>query len=68
MGIPYYLYQEGVAPCSKEPLKVSIDGWVCGEIRKVDGGFQYFQNGGKPWGEVLPTVGEVQAMLRATNA
>ena len=58
-----YLYQEGVKACSKGPLKVRIDGRICGEIRRVAGGFQYRPKGCKAGGEVLPTVEEVQQSL-----
>lgn len=58
-----YLYQEGVEPCSKEPLKVSIDGRICGEIRKVADGYQYFPKGQKLGGEVLSSVKAVQRSL-----
>lgn len=40
-----FLYQEGVKPCSKEPLKVRLDGRIVGEIRKVDSGYQYWPKG-----------------------
>lgn len=59
-----YLYQEGVEACSKEPLKVRLDGRICGEIRKVEGGFQYFPKGEKVGGEVFATVTAVQRSLR----
>jgi len=58
-----YLYQEGVPPCSKEPLKVRLDGRHIGEIRKVAGGYQYFPKGKNYGGDILPTVGDVQQSL-----
>jgi hypothetical protein len=58
-----YLYQEGVEPCEKEPLKVSIDGRICGSIKKVTDGYQYFPKGSKSGGEILSTVGAVQRSL-----
>lgn len=58
-----YLYQEGVAPCSSEPLLVRINGQICGEIRKVGDGFQYFPKGQKTGGRVFPTVEHVQFSL-----
>jgi hypothetical protein len=58
-----YLYQEGVPACSKEPLKVRLDGRVCGEIRKVTGGFQYFPAGQKAGGVIYPTVDDVQRSI-----
>lgn len=58
-----YLYQEGVEACEKEPLKVSVDGRECGEIRKVTGGYQYFPKGNKAGGEILGTVTDVQRSL-----
>lgn len=58
-----YLYKEGEAPCSKGPLVVRLDGKVCGEIRKVEGGFQYFPKGQKTGGQVFKTVSKVQRSL-----
>ena len=58
-----YLYREGEAACSKEPLKVRLDGRVCGEIRKVDGGYQYFSKGCKAGGDVMKTITAVQRSL-----
>lgn len=58
-----YLYQEGCRACSKEPLKVRLDGKVVGEIRKVEGGYQYVSKGNRHRGEVLPTVDAVQKTL-----
>lgn len=59
-----YLYQEGVQPCSEKPLKVRLDGRICGEIRKVNTGFQYFPKGQKIGGDVFPTLIEVQKSLQ----
>lgn len=58
-----YLYQEGAEACEKEPLKVRCDGRVCGEIRKVSGGFSCFPKGQKVGGEVFPTVAAVQRSM-----
>lgn len=58
-----YLYQEGVEPCSQEPLKVRMDGKICGEIRKVALGYQYFPKHSKMGGLVLPTIDAVQKSL-----
>ena len=58
-----YLYQEGVEPCEKDPLKVSIDGYICGAIKKVYGGYQYFPKGKKTGGETFASVGDVQRSL-----
>lgn len=58
-----YLYQNGVKPCEKEPLKVRIDNKICGEIRKVTGGYQYFPKGQKNGGDVFLTVNDVQKSL-----
>ena len=60
-----YLYQEGVEACSSDPLKVRLDGRSCGEICKVDGGYQYFPKGSKSGGRVFETVAEVQKSLDA---
>ena len=59
-----YLYQEGVRPCTKEPLKVRLDGRICGEIRKVDNSFQYFPKGKKIGGDIFPTITQVQKSLK----
>jgi hypothetical protein len=58
-----YLYQEGAPTCSKEPIKVRLDGRQVGEIRKVEGGYQYFPKGQRTGGPVLPTVTAVQRSL-----
>jgi len=58
-----YLYKEGVEPCSREPLKVRVDGRIVGEIRKVEGGFQYFPKGQKTGGEIFKSVSAVQRSL-----
>jgi len=58
-----YLYQEGVEACETEPLKVRLDGRICGEIRKVEEGYQYFPKGQKEGGEVFNTVAQVQRSL-----
>lgn len=58
-----YLYQEGVPACEKEPLQVRLDGRIIGEIRKVEGGYQYVPKGQKTGGDILPTVNAVQRSL-----
>ncbi len=58
-----YLYQEGVQACSREPLKVRLDGRICGEIRKVEGGYQYFPKRSNIGGEVFGNINEVQRSL-----
>ena len=58
-----YLYQEGVEACSKDPLKVRLDGKICGEIRTVADGFQYYPKGCKYGGDVHPTIAAVQRGL-----
>ena len=58
-----YLYQEGVTPCIREPLKVRTDGRISGEIRKVNGGYQYFPKGSKAGGEIFETLEQVQKSL-----
>ena len=59
-----YLYTEGVEPCRKEPLKVRLGGVICGEIRKVNGGFQYYPAGAKSGSEVFRTIDLVQQSLK----
>lgn len=59
-----YLYKEGEEACSTEPLKVRLDYEVCGEIRKVDGGYQYFPKGNNEGGEIFKTVVAVQRDLK----
>lgn len=58
-----YLYQEGVEPCIREPLKVRTDGYISGEIRKVEGGYQYFPKGSKTGGDVFETLSQVHKSL-----
>lgn len=59
-----YLYTEGEEACSKGPLLVRLDGKVCGEIRKVEGGYQYFPKGYKNvGGKIFSTVTLVQKSL-----
>ena len=58
-----YLYQEGVESCSKEPLKVRLDGRIIGEICKVEGGYQYFPKGQKVGGNIFPSIDDVQRSL-----
>jgi hypothetical protein len=58
-----YMYKEGEKACSLEPLKVRLNGRVCGEIRKVEGGYQYFPAGARIGGQVLPSVDAVQHSL-----
>ena len=58
-----YLYQEGCKACEKKPLKVSLDGKIVGEIRKVPTGYQYFPKGQKTGGEIFTTVTKVQKSL-----
>lgn len=59
-----YLYTRGEPACSRNPLKVQLDGRIIGEIRKVASGqFQYFPKGQKEGGEVFSTVTLVQKSL-----
>lgn len=60
-----YLYKEGEYACSKEPLKVRLDGVVCGEIRKVVDGYQYYPKDQKTGGEIFDTITAVQRDLAA---
>lgn len=61
-----YLYTEGQKACEKEPLLVRLNGRISGEIRKVEGGYQYFAKASKGWveGDIFPTVEAVQKSLR----
>jgi len=47
-------------------IKVLLDGRVVGEIRKVNGGYQYFPKGQKVGGEVFQSWGQVQRSLSGT--
>lgn len=38
---------------------------ITGEIRQVEGGYQYFPTGSKVGGEILKTIGAVRATLEA---
>lgn len=70
-----YLYQEGVPACSKEPLKVRLDGKIIGAIHKVTYmrhpqlrfGYQYVPKGCKVGdkfsGAVMGNVDAVQRSL-----
>lgn len=58
-----YLHQEGIRACERESIKVRMDGRIVGEIRKVEGGYQYFPKGQAAGGSVFPTVQAVQASL-----
>ena len=58
-----YLYTTGEKACEREPLKVRCDGKLCGEIRKVEGGYQYFAYGAKCKGDIFDTVSKVQETL-----
>jgi len=49
--------------CGNNGVSVRVEGKVVGEIRKVDGGFQYFPKGQSKGGEVLPTVQAVKRTL-----
>ena len=58
-----YLYTEDQKACENGPLLVRLDGKICGEIRKVKTGFQYFPKGQKEGGEIFETVQAVQKSL-----
>lgn len=58
-----YLYKENEEACFSEPLRVRLDGVECGEIRSVQGGFQYFPKGMKSGGAIFETVAHVQQSL-----
>jgi hypothetical protein len=62
MGLKY-LYKDGEKACSKTPLKVELDGTLCGEIRKVKDGFQYYPKGSKSGGNVFAGISDVQNSL-----
>lgn len=56
-------YLERKTSCSKKPLECRLDGKICGEIRKVIGGYQYFPKGQKIGGNIFKTITEVQKSL-----
>lgn len=58
-----YLYKEGVKSCTQGALKVAKNGSPYGEIRSVDGGFQFFPLKGNA-GAVLSSVDAVQKSLQ----
>ena len=45
------------------PIGVSLGKQMVGEIRKVDGGYQYFPKGQRTGGEVFQTVSQVVKSL-----
>ncbi len=47
------------------PVKVRLDGKICGNIKVVDGGWQYFPKGRKEGGDIFPTLAEVQKSLES---
>lgn len=63
MGLSYDYPDDGSKPCSKEPLKVRLDGTPFGEIRKVKDGFEYFAKGEKKGRGAFGNVSEVQNSL-----
>ncbi len=65
MGLDYDYPTDGSKACSREPLKVKLDGRHVGEIRKHKDGYQYFAKDAKQGGSVFPTVPEVQESLRS---
>jgi len=43
-----YLYTAGKKSCESEPLKVRLDGIICGQIEKIKGinkGYRYYPKG-----------------------
>ena len=50
---------------NKKHLQVCLDGKICGEIREVTGGYQYFPKGSKVGGDVYPTLEEVKHSLES---
>lgn len=46
------------------PVLVRLDGRVVGEIRPVEGGWQYVPKGAKEGGEIFVTLGGCQRSLR----
>ena len=59
-----YAHKPGEEPCSREPLKVRVDGPIIGEIRKVEGGYQFFPNRSSTGGKVHSSVEAVKGSLR----
>lgn len=49
--------------CGNSGVSVRIDGKVVGEIRKVEGGYQYFPKGHSKGGEILPSMLAVKRTL-----
>ncbi len=67
MGLDYLYPTDGTKSCSREPLKVKLDGKHVGEIRKVKDGYQYYPKGEKNGGAVFENVSAVQNSLLSTQ-
>lgn len=64
MGLSYD-YTNGEKACKSGPLTVRLDNRICGEIRQVKDGYQYFPKGSKVGGPILRTVSAIQSSLVA---
>ena len=63
-----YLYTEGEDPMkARKPIKVKLEGIICGAINPVEGGWQYFPEGSKSGGSIFATITEVQKSLRSDD-
>jgi hypothetical protein len=67
MGLDYEYPEDGSKSCSKEPLKVKLDGRHVGEIRKVEKGFQYYPKDSKNGGDIFDSVSRVQDSLQKSQ-
>ena len=54
-------YQTTTAP--KFKMKVYLDKKLTGEIRRVEGGYQYFPKGSKTGGEISPQITRIRQTL-----
>jgi len=55
-----YLYTEGK---NNVPISVRLNKRICGTIKPVKGGWQYFPLNHKKGGEIFETIGQVQRSL-----
>lgn len=64
-----YAYTEGEREYRTASIPVRFTGsaTIVGEIRPVEGGWQYFPKGQKQGGEVFPTLRAVQADIEGVD-